>query len=248
MQQYVPLQLPNFYNLLSDIDRYQYNVLRTSFSAQQCNKNQRNKRVENFTETLETIKRFCCRGDGNDWRRFLVCGVCWLPEGIAINTRQLKLLIFKCKSSINGSLHKMGLSVNLGRTEAANAIVMSIPYLKDNLNELRQWTVRQIGTQCVSPISPPTPQPYSTPKPFEIPMINIVAQQTQQQQQPKPLPIPIISLPQQKQETIEEFPSLGYYDYPRDEEESSLSLNQPSTSFAMELMEDCPCPFHEEFW
>ena len=134
----------------------------------------------------------------------------------------------------------MGLSVNLGRTEAANAIVMSIPYLKDNLNELRQWTVRQLGPQCVSPISPPTPQPYSTPKPFEIPMINIVAQQTQQ---PKPLPIPNISFPQPKQETMEEFPQID--DYVREE---AIGFNQPQASFGTDLMEDCPYPFQEDFW
>ena len=236
MQQHVSIQLPNFWNLLSELDRYQYNMLRASFSAAQCNKNQRNKRVENFTETLEAIKRYCCRGDANDWRRSLVCGVCWLPEGIAINTRQLKILIFKCKSSINGSLHKMGLSVNLGRTEAANAIVMSIPYLKDNLNELRQWTVRQTGAQCVSPISPPTPQIYNYPKPFEIPIINI-------SQQPKPLPIPNIAFTQPKpQEIPEDMPIVDDF-YPKVDQVDSFD-----SQTSMPFIEDCPIPFPEDFW
>ena len=124
------VQLPNFWNLLSDVDKYSYQYLRTTMSAATCTKNQRNKRVENFIETLEEVKKFCIRRDGDDWKRCLVCGVCWLQEGIAINTRQLKILIFKCKSSINGSLHKMGYAENLGRSEAANAIVMAIPFLK----------------------------------------------------------------------------------------------------------------------
>ena len=111
--------------------------------SQPSNKNQRNKRIETFSEALDKIKKFAVREDSDDWKRCLVCGICWLPEGIAINTHQLRILIFKCKSSINGSLQKMGFNVNLGRTDAANAMVNSIPFLKDNTPELRQWTVRK---------------------------------------------------------------------------------------------------------
>lgn len=154
--------------------------------SSQYSKNIRNKRVENFTEIIDIIKRYCIRGQPDDWRRCLVCGVAWLHEGIAINTRQLRLLIFKCKSSINGSLHKMGFTVNIGRTEAANALVMAIPILKDNTNELRQWTVRQTGNTCFSPISPPSLN-YSKPQinsalsiecprdPLPVPEINTVS-------------------------------------------------------------------------
>ncbi|EAX96201.1 hypothetical protein TVAG_000300 [Trichomonas vaginalis G3] len=135
-------QLPKYWQILSDFDKYQYNCLRANLSAN-YSKNQRNKRIENFTEILEIIRRFCVRGDGDDWRRFLVCGYCCFPDGIAINTRQLKLLIFKCKSSINGSLHKMGLSSNIAKNEATNSLIMAIPILRDNINEMRQWTVRK---------------------------------------------------------------------------------------------------------
>ena len=219
---FAAFQLPNYFNFLSEYDRYQYSVLRAQMQAQ-TSKNQRNKRVENFTETLEAIKRFCCRGDGEDWRRFLVCGICWLPEGIAINTRQLRILIFKCKSSINGSLHKMGFNVNLGRTEAANALIMAIPMLKDNTIELRQWTVRQAPGHCLSPVSPPMPSPVCSQKPFEVPMINLtnVANQQMQPQiqeqhpvpiQKQPLPIPCINQVFSKQVEFQEVPSEQYFD------------------------------------
>lgn len=146
-------QLPRYYNILSDFDKYQYSCLRLNLSTHYM-KNQRNKRVENFTEILEIIRNFCVRGDGDDWRRFLVCGYCCFKDGIAINTRQLRLLIFKCKSSINGSLHKMGLSTNVSRTEAANSLMMAIPVLRDNVNELRQWTVRKYCSQLMHVDSP----------------------------------------------------------------------------------------------
>lgn len=148
------LQVPKYWNILSDFDKYHYNCLRMALSSQ-YGKNQRNKRIENFTEMLEIIKKFCVRGDGDDWRRFLVCGYCCFPEGIAINTRQLKILILKCKSSINGSLHKMGFNPNFGRAEACNSLLNAIPYLRENLNELRQWTVRKLQPHIPSPISPP---------------------------------------------------------------------------------------------
>ena len=236
---FAAFQLPNYWNILSDIDRYQYCVLRAQMQAQ-TSKNQRNKRVENFTETLEAVKRFCCRGDGEDWRRFLVCGVCWLPEGIAINTRQLRILIYKCKSSINGSLHKMGFNVNLGRTEAANALIMAIPMLKDNTLELRQWTVRQAPPSCLSPISPPILSPVCSQKPFEVPMINLTNLQNQQIQQPiqkqcpspvqkQPLPIPYINQvfakPVEFQETLSE--ESYEPDYPHHDDFDDLSIEQP---------------------
>lgn len=133
---------PRYWNLLDGEDRYKYTVMRAEMSSP-SNKNQRNKRIETFSDALDKIKKFAIRNDSDDWKRCLVCGICWLPEGIAINTHQLKILIFKCKSSINGSLQKMGYNVNLGRTEAANAMTSSIPFLKNSSSELRQWTVRK---------------------------------------------------------------------------------------------------------
>ncbi|KAK8896253.1 hypothetical protein M9Y10_014150 [Tritrichomonas musculus] len=133
---------PRYWNLLSAEDRYKYTVMRAEMSSP-SNKNQRNKRIETFSDALDKIKNFAIRDESDDWKRCLVCGICWLPEGIAINTHQLKILIFKCKSSINGSLQKMGYNVTLGRTEAANAMTSSIPFLKNSSSELRQWTVRK---------------------------------------------------------------------------------------------------------
>ena len=190
MEQAPAQQLPEYWYVLSDFDKYQYAMLRAQLSAQ-ATKNQRFKRVENFTETIEKIRMFCCRGQNDDWRRCLVCGICWLQEGLAINTRQLRLLIFKCKSSINGSLQKMGFSVSLGRSESTNALVLAFPILKDNINELRQWTVRKCGNQCVSPISPPMPINYNQNQ-TEIPMINVTAPTPAKKV--TPLPIPCINL------------------------------------------------------
>lgn len=167
------ITLPNYWYLLSEADKYRYSCLRVRLSNPAFRNPKNNKKTDSFADIMDTIKHFCIRNDKDDWRRCLVCGICWMPEGIAINTRQLRQLVFKCKSSINGSLHKMGFTVNLGRSEAATAVSLAIPILKDNTNELRQWTVRQCDNRLPSPISPPQPaNPGLTHKVFEIPMIN----------------------------------------------------------------------------
>jgi hypothetical protein len=139
--------LPRFFDLLSDSDKIEYRKLKESLNG---GRNKRGKRLEAFAEMLESVKKYAIRSDEDDWKRCMVCGVCWTGNGLAINTRQLRLLIDKCKSSINGSLHRMG--YNPASSVDVNAsLIEKMPILKGNFSELRQWTVRQ---QCVS-----TPQP-----------------------------------------------------------------------------------------
>ena len=146
------ISTPRFFSLLSSSDQRDYLSLKDSLASTGV-RNRRGKRLESFAEYLSSIKKFCVRGDEDDWKRCLVCGVCWVTTGsLAINTRQLRLLIDKCKSSINGSLHKMGYSTSSScRGDASSSLIDRLPILKGNFSELRQWTVRQ---QTVA-----TPQP-----------------------------------------------------------------------------------------
>ena len=146
--------VPMFYWMMSDADKYQYNCLRYSI-ATTASKNQRNKRISTFNEAMDAIKMFAIRGDANDKLRSLVCGICWLNEGIAINTHQLKTLLGKCKSSINGSLQKIGFSSNLSRAETTNAMTRFFPFLNENSSELRKWSVRNYPQQVLELSSPP---------------------------------------------------------------------------------------------
>lgn len=154
---------PGFYDLLSDSDKEGYNQLRSALSSKNC-RNRRNKRLETFSEMLNAIHSYAIRNDDSDWKRCLVCGVLWLSNGIAINTRQMRLLIDKCKSSINGSLHRMGYSAVTCRGDTSNQIVELIPMLKNNFPELRQWTVRQMNTWTPQPtINHVDPLPSTKP-------------------------------------------------------------------------------------
>jgi hypothetical protein len=123
-------------------------------------------RHRTFDECLTQIRGFAIRDDADDKLRSVVCGVFWLPDGVAINVRQLRLLMGKCKSSVNSSLQKIGFSVTLRRTEIVGVITSHLPFLLDHPAELRKWTIRR-RPGIVSP--PPDPPNEPAPKrTFEI--------------------------------------------------------------------------------
>jgi hypothetical protein len=144
---------PKFLHFLSEADRAAYDELRAHLSSAAC-RNRRHQRLESFNEMLDAVRAFAVRGSDDDWKRCLVCGVIWLPGSIAINTRQLRLLIDKCKSSINGSLHRMGYSSITSRGDTNAQLRDLLPALRGNFGELRQWTVRQTGAGTPQPAAP----------------------------------------------------------------------------------------------
>lgn len=133
--------LPNFFDLLAEQDKIEYFKLKSSLEITSVKRN-RGHRIEAFGAILDEIRQFVDKGDENDWKRSLVCGVCWMDNMIAINTRQLRFLVTKCKSSINGSLQRLGYLTNPSHAESWKMFISKIPFLKDNYNELRQWTIR----------------------------------------------------------------------------------------------------------
>lgn len=134
---------PCLWWLLSEADKYQYHCLKMAL-ALTSEKNQRNQRLNSFNKCIEAVKSFAIRGDNKDNIRSYICGIVWLKDGIAINTHYLKALISKCKSSINGSLQKMGLTINVSRTEAIAQMTAAFPNLKENTSELRKWSIRKM--------------------------------------------------------------------------------------------------------
>lgn len=169
---------PAFFDLLTESDKEKYDVLREELSSTD-RKFKRYKRITSLQDALAAIQEYCSRGDKDDWKRALVCGVCWMGGDIAINTRQLRLLINKCKSSINGALAKMGFSSVPIKGDSSSQLVQAIPFLKGNFLEQRMWTVRrrQFGSpapigayQIFSPYGAIanyiSPQPYYPQAPY----------------------------------------------------------------------------------
>ncbi|EAX91627.1 hypothetical protein TVAG_307030 [Trichomonas vaginalis G3] len=134
-------KLPRFFEILSETDKEAYHQLRKALNSPNC-KNRRNKSIQTFREIITSIKNYVIRGDSEDKNRSLVCGTIWLHEGIAINTHQLRLLMSKCKSSINGSFQAMGYETIPTGADSAGELINLYPFMKNNFMELRQWTVR----------------------------------------------------------------------------------------------------------
>ena len=155
---------PDYWELLSEQDKNEYQALKVTFNTGSIKRN-RGHRIETFDGILGAIHQYAEKGQDTDWRRFLVCGVCWIENAIAINTRQLRILISKCKSSINGSLQKLGYYTNTSHSESWKILFSRIPLLKDNYPEIRQWTIRQrIPQFSIAPQFPFNATVYSFPE------------------------------------------------------------------------------------
>ena len=151
---------PPFFEILVKADQQKYIELRASLSSEK-RRYQRFRRTDSFDEILQEIKEFCIRHDDDDWKRCLVCGVCWPPGCIGINVRQLSLLIDKSKSNINGVFAKMGYVSDQSNLEFKRSLIECLPILKGNHLEQRFWTIRY------NPTLTPAPQnmvQYSSPE------------------------------------------------------------------------------------
>ncbi|OHS99576.1 hypothetical protein TRFO_33947 [Tritrichomonas foetus] len=142
--EHVEPQNPQYWDILSDEDKKGYVILKNEINQINLKRSQK-QQVESFQRTLNIIQRYAERKDDNDWKRFLVCGICWMDGAIAVNIRQLKILVSKCKSSINGSLQKLGFLPAQSHIDLKLVLYPLLPLIKNDYNELRQWTVRYKG-------------------------------------------------------------------------------------------------------
>ena len=134
-------QTPVFWHLLSEADKKGYNTIRSALASPAC-KHRRHHSTELNREIIKAIKNFVVRNDADDWKRALVTGIVWLPNAIAINTRQLRILLSKCKSSINALFQNLGYCTIPTTNDYSSSIISYFPLLKDNFTELRKWTIR----------------------------------------------------------------------------------------------------------
>ena len=177
-----PEPRPMYWDLLSEPDKRSYLFLRQTLASPTC-KNRRNRSAQTFSEILEGIKTFVVRGEEKgDHDRSLVCGICWLNDKIAINTRQLRLILSKCKSSINGSFQQLGYGTIPTGADSSTELVKYFPELENNFPQLRQWTVRQLIPQAAvlpAKLSDLITQSYA-PSQGQTQLPQLVAQQVQQ--------------------------------------------------------------------
>jgi hypothetical protein len=153
--------LPYLFHKLPVDHQAEYSALRDQFSSPTQRYN-RNRRLTTLQESFDTIRLFCVRGDRHDSLRCLVCGIFWFPDGqLAINTRQLRILLAKSKSNINGALVKMKYTTLVTKDQERDKIIEALPDLKADWLEVRQWTIRRPAefVEKVEPARPREPCP-----------------------------------------------------------------------------------------
>ena len=134
-------ETPKHFELLDEADKVKYKKLQAYFiahsmSAKNCGNSA-------FQDSLIKIHAFCVRNDEDDWKRSVVCGICWFRNSILLSVQQLQKLLGKSKSSINGSLHKLGY-MSCGPRVTTSDVVSEIPFFNTCIEELRRWTWRRM--------------------------------------------------------------------------------------------------------
>jgi hypothetical protein len=135
--------------ILSPEDQADYLALQLSLKTPSCRYN-RNHRMNMFIEALTKIIAFCERSPNGRWSRSLVCGICTVPDGIAVNVKRLKALLGKSKSAVNGIFQNLAY-------ETVSAASIDAHELKSNLqrlncvSELRQWSIKRFHLPTLAP-------------------------------------------------------------------------------------------------
>lgn len=133
---------PENWKLLNHDDLRSYFDLQFQFQ-QETTKSPKGKRLDSFKEKLDKTKKFIEKGDGEDWKRSIVCGIffCDVPDYLAIQIQQFKLLIGKCKSSINGSFQQLGYVAQPQLEQEFLSKKIPLQYRK--ATDFKKWSVRQ---------------------------------------------------------------------------------------------------------
>jgi hypothetical protein len=137
--------LPRHWRLLTDDDKRDYAKLREVIRPLTL-RTSRAYLATNFTRIMNHIREYSIHHDAGDWRRCLICGIAWLDDGIAISTRQLKLLVGKCRSSVNAGFESIGYRPVPMSPQLVEQLMATLPCLVRMGNEVRQWTIRVPGS------------------------------------------------------------------------------------------------------
>jgi hypothetical protein len=98
--------VPNHWGLISPEDQQEYITIRSRFQNAIA-QSRRGERVNVFIQRLKVIRSFIGRELSAQWKRSTVSGILFLSSALIINIQQLRIILRKCKLSINGSLQQL---------------------------------------------------------------------------------------------------------------------------------------------
>jgi hypothetical protein len=137
----------NHWNALPTDDKAEFFSLCSGFARDQSTLS-RDPRVVTFPADLVRILKFIDRSPSNLEARAICTGICFLGPLICLNTRQLKGVMGRCKSSINGLLQQLGYVTLRTRATTRFCLLRALPILGQNSTQMRQWTVRHVTDAC----------------------------------------------------------------------------------------------------
>jgi hypothetical protein len=132
---------PDYWTILSDDDKSKYDQLRKVLEVLTARTNRRQFPTK-FQAIIHHIQQYSIHNDADDWKRCLICGFIWMNGVFAVSTRQLAMLLGKCKSFINIGFQSLGYSSIPISSLHASQLVSIFPFLTHTCNEVRQWTIR----------------------------------------------------------------------------------------------------------
>jgi hypothetical protein len=142
------------WSLLSMEDQHEYLALRATFQ-EAVGKSRRGESAGGFVARLRSVRSYIERDSSSQWKRSLVCGIVFVDPGIAINIGQFKLLVGRCKSSINGSLQQIGYVSKPPGDDVERELRRAILNMRDDSIELRKWTIRSWRSESPAREDPP---------------------------------------------------------------------------------------------
>ena len=135
--------VPAFFDRLTTEDKQKYECLRCNIQ-EAFNTAPRSARLcEYFDVVVNHLRSYVVCGDRpSELRRALVCGIMWIDNVVALNTRQLAITVGKCKSSINNGFTTLGYVTIPPDAHTVTEIAKAFPFMRSNFAQMRQWTVR----------------------------------------------------------------------------------------------------------
>jgi hypothetical protein len=108
----------------------------------------RERRQVIFMKEVLAVLQYIERSTENAEVRSIVTGLCFHGPFVCINTRALKGILCRCKSSINGLFQELGYGQWRARYDR-EFVLLAMPSLKKDPGMLRQWTIRQVAADSM---------------------------------------------------------------------------------------------------
>jgi hypothetical protein len=125
-----------------------------NYFARSEDRNKRNLGTSTFAKHLAMIHAFVCKGDKFDSLRGLLCGIEFGTNSILTSTTDLKRLMVRSKSSINGCFQRLGCTIVRPALDISTIFGRILPGCPSHFFTTRHWCVRLAGEGTELSLSP----------------------------------------------------------------------------------------------